>query len=1312
MFPGSSVGTTALTLLICIGLSAAVYGADTSWQNTPGQAGDWFTAGHWSSGVPDFWTSTDIDNAGTAQISAGAAEAKYIYVGLSNTGTLEHSGGSLAINEAFNVALLGGSTGTYQLSATGQLLANGNINIGSSGEGTFLQTGGSASGEDMNVGWSHIGHVNQSGGTIMVDTARFGVNSGSTGTYELSGTGSIDADFNLIVGFVGDGEFTQTAGMVDVTSNLFIARESASNSTYDLGGSGSVLSKNIYVGYGGMGAFTQTGGSVETITALSVGSQLGSDGSYEVSSGTVVSPTVTIGNSGTGVFTQLGGTVTVDILTLGLDNNLGDGTYAQSNGALMATTERVGVLGVGEFLQTGGSNTMDFLHVSSSGRYEYSGGTLQISDSLFLAGTLDFDNAAVALNMPDGSFADLRGGQINNGQNASMSFGIESLVLLSAGFDPSTSLSSYVNNGVDYVVGTTLHVPAGKGFRAKGEIDDHVVVEGWIANRGDVLKLKDGLEVLAGGSVELSNWGSLIVDDVTSGLFGGQLSMASETIGLHGTGEFTHTTGTHSITTTLEIGYWPGSDGTYELNGDGVLNVKKLDVGFSGGGGEGNFVQSDGTVITESFNIGGHDPSVGTYTLSGSGELSAQYAIIADRGLGTFQHTGGTVNIAGNLFLADDDPGVAVYELSGGDLSADAQFIGYEGTATFNQTGGVNTIADALYLGFHLPADGTYQLSNTGQLTAPYEYIGDAGDGSFEQSGGTNTVDVEMIIIGTGSSYDLSGGDLTSPKEHLVGSSLFVQSGGTNTVGYLRIDDGSRYEYQGGQLNIQSGLGNQGELDLFGNPWSLAATGMILNLADGDVLNGQNASVNLGANSLVILSAGMDPALIFNQYSNAGTTHVAGSPLAIPVGTVVEGCADISDRVDVDGTVTAATGGYINVGGGVILSSTGSVDLGSGLLNVPDADSAISGGQLTAGSMRVVNGASNQLLQTGGDVQVTDVMFVGTSSAAPGGYTITGGTLSTGFFHVGSGNTGVLNISGPSAIVSTNKVLEVNFWGTVNMSDGILSGNSLRIESGGTFNFTGGTIDVDHIINRGQFNGNQPLQLDGATFSGDGVTDVDVINDGVISPGGSIGTMQLQSNYTQDATGSLEIELDETSNDKVDIAGNAALDGLLKLILLNNFDPQVGDMFEILTATGGVAGVFSEVDGVLTDPVAGEALAVIYSASDVTLEVALAGDIDRNDAIDFDDLDILAPNYKVPGVFIWIDGDFNGDSVVNRADLDLMAINFGISPTTEPLGLSGKDLALLIPEPATLTMLAVLGGVLLRRKDCAARQVKVRRRWV
>ena len=77
------------------------------------------------------------------------------------------------------------------------------------------------------------------------------------------------------------------------------------------------------------------------------------------------------------------------------------------------------------------------------------------------------------------------------------------------------------------------------------------------------------------------------------------------------------------------------------------------------------------------------------------------------------------------------------------------------------------------------------------------------------------------------------------------------------------------------------------------------------------------------------------------------------------------------------------------------------------------------------------------------------------------------------------------------------------------------------------------------------------------------------------------------------------------------------------------------------------------------------------------------GDINLDGKIDLIDVGIFGDNYGLSGS--WAQGDFNGDGVVDLIDLGLIGDGYGFDNTV-------------VPEPASLSLLAIGGLAILRRK--------------
>jgi len=332
-------------------------------------------------------------------------------IGYYGTGSLTQSGGTNA-SVYIDLGVAAGSAGTYNLSGgtlnmsgtSGNALAEA---VGFGSNGTFIQTGGNnntpsldvghgtgssgqytlsggllnvntnavASYSSEGIGASGNGTFLQTGGTHNTVTLYIGYGSAATGAYSLSDSGTLNVSANEYIGYFGSGTFTQTGGTHTVTGALAIAPNPQYNTkgTYSLqGGSLSAASITLYVGgsltvqgttsattlstsqISNYGTITQTGGTSIITGSLNIGDNFGSTGTYGLQGGNLTASTINVGGSGSfsvegstlstnqitnaGIFTQTGGTTTVN-----------GGTFSQTSGGLLNV--RIGGTGNGQFGQ-------------------------------------------------------------------------------------------------------------------------------------------------------------------------------------------------------------------------------------------------------------------------------------------------------------------------------------------------------------------------------------------------------------------------------------------------------------------------------------------------------------------------------------------------------------------------------------------------------------------------------------------------------------------------------------------------------------------------------------------------------------------------------------------------------------------------------------------------------------------------------------------------------------------------------------------------------------------------------------------------
>jgi len=119
--------------------------------------------------------------------------------------------------------------------------------------------------------------------------------------------------------------------------------------------------------------------------------------------------------------------------------------------------------------------------------------------------------------------------------------------------------------------------------------------------------------------------------------------------------------------------------------------------------------------------------------------------------------------------------------------------------------------------------------------------------------------------------------------------------------------------------------------------------------------------------------------------------------------------------------------------------------------------------------------------------------------------------------------------------------------------------------------YTGATrVNAGSLIVDGSIASAQTQVNPGGLVGGRGSLGGSLVNSGIVSPGDSPGTLTVNNNYTQNAGGTLRIEiggLAPSQHDLLAVSGHASLAGTLQL--LGGFKLHVGDQVTFLTANGG-----------------------------------------------------------------------------------------------------------------------------------------------
>jgi hypothetical protein len=211
--------------------------------------------------------------------------------------------------------------------------------------------------------------------------------------------------------------------------------------------------------------------------------------------------------------------------------------------------------------------------------------------------------------------------------------------------------------------------------------------------------------------------------------------------------------------------------------------------------GSGAFTHSGGTHATTTLNLGTTATTgSGSYALSGTGQLSTTNTYIGRSGLGVFTQTGGTHTVAQGLFVGLDG-GTATYTLSGGTVDAGETYV-VGNPAVFNlnagtlRTGGV-TLGPNPTFNFN---GGTLQAKrdNAEFVRFPGNVFVRAGGAVIDSNG--HTVGIRSILLHDTALGNTPDGGLTKTGAGtliLTGAGYSGQTTGNTYTGATTVNAGT-----------------------------------------------------------------------------------------------------------------------------------------------------------------------------------------------------------------------------------------------------------------------------------------------------------------------------------------------------------------------------------------------------------------------------------------------------------------------------------------------------------------------------------------
>ncbi len=626
-----------------------------------------------SIGGTDNFTGNVFIHEGTLNITGSVTASSFTSIGqiVGDTGTMTVQGnGSFTANGDLNV----GDTGNDGTPATGTL------NIANSATVTVNSGGGFFVGSGFYASTSSVGTVNQTGGTLTVSDSADGdfIIGGRTsnlavGTYNLGG-GTVNADTNVRVGGYGTGTMDQTGGIFNAPDYVSIGRFAGATGVWNLsGGALNVTGPQLIVGEAGNGTFTVSGTGAATLkAALQLGRDAGGAGIVNLDGGNVTAPQVVLG-SGTGTLFFSGGILTSSASSTTFMQGLTD-VYIQAGGALLNAQAFSDTIAQPLLHATSLGSTPDGgLTKTGSGILTLTGANTFTGDTYVNAGTLTVTGTGATL---DGA------PEIADGSGLTATMNIGSGVVVTAGSQVGVGTSG--GNGTLNLNGGTLAVTQVTGGSGTSTLNfNGGTLQAYAGASANFVTGLTQISILAGGAKIDSNGQNITIAQnlLSGGGIDGGLSKlgGAGTLTLTGTNTYTGPTNVQNGTLliaaagalptntsvsitggTLKLAKNTGDPqlASLSISGNGTLDIGNNTVfinypagsdpiaairgyivsGFDTGYWTGNGITSSSLISGGNYGVGYADGADGVVAGLSSGQIEIKYTLLGDANLD------GTVN--------------------------------------------------------------------------------------------------------------------------------------------------------------------------------------------------------------------------------------------------------------------------------------------------------------------------------------------------------------------------------------------------------------------------------------------------------------------------------------------------------------------------------------------------------------------------------------------------------------------------------------------------------------------------------------------
>ena len=543
-------------------------------------------------------------------------------------------------------------------------------------------------------------------------------------------------------------------------------------------------------------------------------------------------------------------------------------------------------------------------------------------------------------------------------------------------------------------------------------------------------------------------------------------------------------------------------------------------------------------------------------------------------------------------------------------INTNGNQLAINGAGIVNNSGKTQTITNngafAVPSASPVPAGSTIfsNSSTAGNATIANNGAAISGAGGVTEFTQTSTAG-NAAITNNGATANATNGGFTG----FLNSSTAGNATITNNAGGVSGADGGFTEF------IQTSTAGNAAITNNGDTVSGANSGFTgfsdTSTAGNAAITNNGSAVSGGAGGLTefILTSTAGNATITN---NGGTASGANGGLTVFFNSSTAANATITSN---GGAVSGASGGVTEfietstAGRATITNNGGTASGASGGLTVFSNSSTAANATITSNGGAVIGarGGLTEFTETSTAGSATIISRGGTGGGS-GGSTLFVGRSDGGTARAIATGNGSFDISGLSTAGMRIGSIEGSgnyFLGSKTLTVG---GNNLGttvsgvIQDGGNGGGTGGsltkigtstltltgkntytgttTINAGNLIVDGSIASQQTFVNAGAFLGGLGTIGGNLSNSGMVRPGEPVGKLTVANNYTQNATGTLRIQVGGIADNQhglLAVNGHVTLGGTLQLVRINGFNLQPGNQIAFLTAQNGVSGAFSTV---------------------------------------------------------------------------------------------------------------------------------------